>query len=117
MTARSPITTHVLDTARGFPAVGIAVNLDVMESGGQWRNIGAGTTDAAGRLNTLLADSVPLARGRYRLIFATEAYFAALSLPAFYPQIVVEFEVAATDEHYHVPLLISPYGYSTYRGT
>lgn len=110
----SAITTHVLDTAAGRPAVGVPVELEVHE-GGTWRRAGHGATGPDGRLLTLLPDDRPLRTGMYRLIFDTSAYYRDTG-PSFYPRVVVEFHVADGESHYHVPLLLSPFGYSTYRG-
>ena len=112
----SPVTTHVLDTTRGRPAAGIAVALEITRDGA-WHHLGRGTTDDDGRLRTLLPDGAPLASGAYRLVFDTGAYFASLGVETFYPRIVVEFTVGSAEAHYHVPLLLSPFGYSTYRGS
>jgi 5-hydroxyisourate hydrolase len=103
------ITTHVLDTARGRPAVGVPI---VLESAAG-ESLGAGVTDADGRLR----DLGTVEPGRYRLIFDTGAYFAAGGQDGFYPEVVVTFTVAQGEDHYHVPLLLNPYGYSTYRGS
>ncbi|WP_254512581.1 hydroxyisourate hydrolase [Anatilimnocola floriformis] len=116
MTTKSPITTHILDVARGKPAVGVAVRLEGLETSNQWRLIGEGTTNADGRVTDLMQPGSLLA-GQYRLIFATADYFAGQQIAAFYPQVTIEFSVAAPAEHYHVPLLLSPFGYSTYRGS
>lgn len=113
---KNSITTHVLDTSRGCPASGISVELDMLHRDGEWRRIGDGVTDADGRITDLI-DAGPLEPGRYRLTFATGEYFSSLGVPGFYPSITVEFEVAARSEHYHVPLLLSPFGYATYRGS
>lgn len=107
---KSPITTHVLDTARGRPAQGLDVVLEYRD-GDHWRPLGRGTTDADGRVTTLLAPDHPLEAGVYRLVFATEAW-----QPGFFPEVVLTFR-AHPGEHYHVPLLLSPYGYTTYRGS
>jgi 5-hydroxyisourate hydrolase len=115
MPAASPITTHVLDTALGKPAAAVPVSLEIEQSGA-WKKVGSGATDSNGRLQTLLAPG-ELAKGRYRLTFDTESYFAGHSVVAFYPRITVVFVVRDTVQHYHVPLLLSPYGYSTYRGS
>jgi 5-hydroxyisourate hydrolase len=110
----SGITTHVLDTARGCPAAGVPVSLErELDSG--WQPVGRGTTDADGRADNLLA-SVP-DDGRYRLTFDTGAYFRAVGDEGFYPEVSVTFVVGAGAEHYHVPLLLSPFGYTTYRGS
>jgi 5-hydroxyisourate hydrolase len=112
----SAITTHVLDTSRGAPAVGVDVTLEVQESAG-WRVLGRGRTDADGRLRDLLPAGAPPIAAVYRLTFDSGAYFAAQHVATFYPTVVVTFTVAAGQSHYHVPLLLAPFGYSTYRGT
>ena len=113
---QSPITTHVLDTAQGRPAVGVGVILERL-SGHAWQVLGGGTTDVDGRLRSLLEPG-ELQTGTYRLIFETGAYFAEQGIArSFYPQAVVIFSVADASSHYHVPLLLSPFGYSTYRGS
>ena len=113
----SAITTHVLDTSRGRPASGVPIHLEVQEADGDWRALGAGATDDDGRLRDLLPDDSDLQPGIYRLIFDTAAYFEAHSLRSFYPHIIVVFLIHDAQQHYHVPLLLSPYGYSTYRGS
>jgi 5-hydroxyisourate hydrolase len=110
----SGITTHVLDTSRGRPASGVAVRLE-RGSDSRWEPVGAGVTDADGRVRDLLSSSP--ASGRYRLTFDTGAYFAAVGDKAFYPEVSVTFAVDGDEDHYHVPLLLNPYGYSTYRGS
>jgi 5-hydroxyisourate hydrolase len=106
----SGITTHVLDTSRGRPAAGVPVVLErAMNS--RWEPVGRDTTDADGRASGLLAS--PPEPGRYRLTFDTGSYLEA----GFYPEVSVTFVVAHGEEHYHVPLLLSPFGYSTYRGS
>lgn len=112
----SPITTHVLDTARGLPAAGLRVRLETRTGASRWRTLGRGVTDQNGRLGDLLGEGRPR-RGLYRLTFDTAAYFRARKLRCFYPTVVVEFVVSDASAHYHVPLLLSPFGYSTYRGT
>jgi 5-hydroxyisourate hydrolase len=109
------ITTHVLDTAAGRPGRGIAIELE-RDDGGSWRRIGAGTTDDDGRLRTLTPTG-PVAAGTYRLRFHTGAYLAASHQAEFFPVVEIQFAVADGAQHYHVPLLLSPYGYSTYRGS
>jgi 5-hydroxyisourate hydrolase len=112
---KSPITCHVLDTALGVPASGVAVEL-ARASGAGWAPLAAALTDADGRVLGLLAPG-QLEADTYRLSFATGAYFAAAGRPVFYPEVQVVFRVAAPTEHYHIPLLLSPFGYSTYRGS
>jgi len=116
MSAASPITTHVLDTSRGHPAAGISVKLERLSGATNWQAIAEGKTNSDGRITDLLP-SGSLVVGRYRLIFAVAEYFAANSVTSFYPQVTIEFHVTAPTEHYHVPLLLSPFGYSTYRGS
>ena len=101
------ITTHVLDTAQGRPASGIPVRLEIRDAQ-SWTLVGQGTTDADGRLQNLGAQKKA---GTYRLIFDTR------SRSAFFPEITVQFEITDASAHYHVPLLLSPFGYSTYRGS
>ena len=108
------ITTHVLDTALGRPAAGLLVTLEVRD-GSDWRPIGTGATDGDGRLRTLTAHAV--AAGVYRISFDTGAYFARSGTAAFYPEVRITFEVRDATAHFHVPLLLSPFGYSTYRGS
>jgi 5-hydroxyisourate hydrolase len=106
----SAVTTHVLDTAAGRPAAGIAVRLEVWD--GAWHAIGAGVTDDDGRIRELGPDIVTA--GRYRLTFDTETYFAGGS---FFPEVTVTFTVTDPAQHHHVPILLSPFAFSTYRGS
>jgi 5-hydroxyisourate hydrolase len=112
----SAITTHVLDTSLGRPAAGVAVTLERRESG-VFVELGRGRTDADGRCRALLPQGVPLQPSVYRLTFDTGAYFAARGVPTFYPEVSVVFEVREPLQHHHVPLLLSPFGFSTYRGS
>lgn len=112
------ITTHILDLAAGKPAAGVRVSLARVPTGASAERIvvGTGTTDADGRLRTLVADGTTIDAGLYELTFETEPYFAQGQIASFYPRVVVAFHVKA-GERYHVPLLVSPFGYSTYRGS
>jgi 5-hydroxyisourate hydrolase len=112
----SQITTHVLDTSLGKAAVNVPVLLELQIADAQWKTLDHGVTDTDGRLKNLLGTNA-LEAGTYRLIFNTGVYFGARGVKAFYPQVIVTFEVTNSREHYHVPLLLSPYGYSTYRGS
>ena len=112
----SGITTHVLDTARGRPAGGVPVVLEIRE-GDTWRELGRATTDDDGRVRQLLPAGSSLIGGSYRLKFQTETYFTAHEIEGFYPEVSIAFEVRDAAQHYHVPLLLSPFGYSTYRGS
>jgi 5-hydroxyisourate hydrolase len=112
------ITSHVLDVSRGTPAAGIAVQLEYR--GGEaedWRLVGKSQTNADGRVTDLSPESAPAAAGQYRLTFETHAYFAAQAIATLYPAVVVVIDAAAGESHYHVPLLLSPFGYTTYRGS
>jgi 5-hydroxyisourate hydrolase len=109
------ITTHVLDTSLGKPGANIAVELE-RDDKGVWHLIGAGVTDADGRLKALTPQG-PVMPGRYRIRFQTGAYFSANNVAGFFPLVEIQFTVADAAAHYHVPLLLSPYGYSTYRGS
>jgi len=111
----SAITTHVLDTSRGRPAAELKIELHI-KSGENWKSVGAGVTDENGRCNALLGEA-PLAAGTYRLTFHAGPYFKAQHVETFYSDIPIIFEVRDARTHYHVPLLISPFGYSTYRGS
>jgi len=111
------ITTHILDLARGKPAAGVPVMLEKGTGTEGWQLVGSGETDADGRLRTLTPDGATLVPGMYRLVFNTRRYLESHAGRAFFPTVSVVFEVTAGDSHYHVPLLLSPYGYSTYRGS
>jgi len=112
----SAITTHVLDISAGRPAAGLAVVLEFLGEEG-WTRLGAGATDGDGRVASLLPDGQPVEAGTYRLTFDTGGYFAARGVTGLYPEVVVAFDVADPGDHHHVPLLLSPFGYSTYRGS
>jgi 5-hydroxyisourate hydrolase len=111
----SSITTHVLDTRLGRPAAAVAVSLERLEAGA-WQVLGYGATNEDGRLTTLLAPG-DLAPGRHRITFDVGAYFQQQQVEHFYPSVTIEFEITDPAQHYHVPLLLSPFGYSTYRGS
>jgi 5-hydroxyisourate hydrolase len=112
----SGITTHVLDVSRGRPAAGVPVTLEIENAGG-WELLGTRTTNADGRITDLVGSGATVAAGVYRLTFDTAAYFAANNQGSFYPQVTVVFMIEDPTQHYHVPLLLSPFGYSTYRGS
>ena len=113
----SAISTHVLDTARGCPAAGLRVTLEQRDAQGEWRLVGEGTTDADGRIRTLIAGGAIPVPGEYRLTFSTRDYFQTIGTAGFYPSVTVTIETVAGQANYHVPLLLSPFGYSTYRGS
>lgn len=107
----SHVTTHVLDAALGRPAVGVTVML--LDAGGV--TIARGVTDEDGRVTGLGPDKLPV--DDYRLVFDTGSYFDSTGTPTFYPTVAIEFTISDAAAHYHVPLLLSPFAYSTYRGT
>jgi 5-hydroxyisourate hydrolase len=105
------ITTHVLDTSAGKPAAGLEVRLENQDG----TRLASAVTGRDGRVADWLGGGV--APGRYRLVFATGDWFQATSRSTLYPEVVVEFEAGDGADHYHLPLLVSPFGYSTYRGS
>ena len=113
----SGISTHVLDTARGRPAAGVEVALARRTAAGGWEELGRGRTDDDGRVGALLPEGTPLAPAEYRLTFALGPWFESRGVEAFYPEAAVVFRVRDPAQHHHVPLLLSPFGYSTYRGS
>ena len=113
----STISTHILDTSRGAPASGVAVSLEMQNTGESWTELSHAWTDDDGRVKPFFLVDRPVANGTYRLVFDTEPYFSSHSTGCFYPQVSVVFNVDDASQHYHVPLLISAYGYSTYRGS
>ena len=111
---KPPITTHILDTSAGHPAAGVRV--DLFSAGESTEMIASGVTNDDGRVAEWDND-FELVKGNYMLSFDVSDYFARQGKSSFYADIQIKFKVAATDEHYHVPLLLNPYGYSTYRGS
>jgi 5-hydroxyisourate hydrolase len=111
----SQITTHILDTTRGRPAVGVII--DLYQGGNdEWKLVARSVTNSDGRIPDLLADDVVLQKGIYKMRFETKDYFDKEQQKTFYPYVEIVFEVDS-EEHYHVPLLLNPFGYSTYRGS
>jgi 5-hydroxyisourate hydrolase len=111
------ISTHVLDTTTGRPAAGVGVTLEWLAPAGQLRHVSRARTDTDGRVRELVPGAVDLEAGTYRLTFETGAYFETIETEGFYPRVSVLFVVRDPTQHHHVPLLLSPYGYATYRGT
>ncbi|WP_435109179.1 hydroxyisourate hydrolase [Nocardiopsis synnemataformans] len=111
----SHVTTHVLDAALGRPARGVPVRLEAADGPGAWRTVAEGRTDDDGRVPDLGPDRLPA--GFHRVVFDTAAYFGATGQRGFYPEVSIVFDLADEDAHYHVPLLLSPFAYSTYRGS
>lgn len=111
------ISTHVLDTSLGAPAANVAVVLETIDKAGGATVVSNGVTNADGRVATLAPSDAQLPAGTYRLRFDVAGYFAYTRREAFYPEVTVAFIVGAETQHYHVPLLLNPFGYSTYRGS
>jgi 5-hydroxyisourate hydrolase len=110
------ISTHVLDTSIGKPAAAITVHLQ-RQTGTAWIHVSRGSTDRDGRVSALLPPNSPPGAGGYRLTFEVGEYFEARGVESFYSRVSIEFVVRDAASHYHVPLLLSPYGYTTYRGS
>lgn len=111
------ISTHVLDTAKGKPSAGMPVRLSRREPSGAWRHLASSQTDSEGRCVQLLPENEKLAPGEYRLAFDTASYYAAQKIDGLYPSIEITFQVRSGESHFHLPLLLSPNGYTTYRGS
>jgi len=113
----SAVSTHILDISTGKPASGVPVTLEFKSQSAGWEKAGSGETDNDGRIKNLLGEKVVLLSGHYRITFDTGIYFIGQEIESFYPQVTVMFTVRDANQHYHVPLLLSPFGYSTYRGS
>ncbi len=109
------LSTHILDTALGKPAAGVALVLS-RETADGWSEVGRGSTDADGRCRTLLGERA-LEQETYKLRFETASYFAAQKITGLYPYVEIVFAVADASQHYHIPLLLAANGYTTYRGS
>ncbi len=114
----NPLSVHVLDLQTGKPSPGIRVDLERKLAAGNWEAIGSALTDEQGRVRALVPASAmsQWVAGEYRVIFRTGEFYARTKQPTFFPEIPVVIQVQDTHQHYHVPLLLSPFGYSTYRG-
>jgi 5-hydroxyisourate hydrolase len=112
----SQITTHILDTTRGLPAQNVPITLFAQQVD-DWQELASGVTNSDGRIAGLLADNIKLPAGVYRMHFETNVYFKANEEAGFYPYVDIVFEIDASGTHYHIPLLLTAYGYSTYRGS
>jgi 5-hydroxyisourate hydrolase len=111
------ISTHVLDIALGQPAKDIPVRLERQDGAGNWRLLASANTDQGGRCAQLLPDNEALVPGVYRLGFDTASYFGERKLEGLYPLVEITFQVRDVEQHFHIPLLLSPNGYTTYRGS
>ncbi|KAK8843425.1 hydroxyisourate hydrolase [Kwoniella newhampshirensis] len=125
--SRSPITCHVLDAAQGKPAAGVKVSLDILsltsQASGQVassevpKTLASGVTNADGRCSDLLGAETQLQPGVYKMTFFSGEYFESIGTDTFYPLVEITFTYADPKQHYHIPLLISPFSYTTYRGS
>ena len=113
----SRISTHVLDIARGVPARDIPVQLERQDASGNWQSLASSRTDLDGRCSELLPENVNLTAGLYRLTFDTAKYFTAQKIEGLYPTVQITFAVGNGETHFHIPLLLAPNGYTTYRGS
>jgi 5-hydroxyisourate hydrolase len=111
------ISTHILDVTRGKPAANVMLQLERFGKDGSFWRVGGGVTDEDGRCKTLYPQAIPMLAGAYRLTFAVGPYLDSAHGGGFYPEVSIVFEVKDAAQHYHVPLLLSPFGYSTYRGS
>ncbi|WP_447648795.1 hydroxyisourate hydrolase [Pseudomonas abietaniphila] len=114
--AGNPLSVHVLNLENGLPSPGVKVELE-QKAGDSWRMLSSATTDEQGRISALYPDGKTLEAGAYRVVFKTGEYFKQASRETFFPEIPVIFEIKDSAQHYHIPLLLSPYGFSTYRGS
>ncbi|QBC43772.1 hydroxyisourate hydrolase [Iodobacter fluviatilis] len=115
LAAVNPLSVHVLNLQDGLPSVGVTVKLE-KQDGKNWSVLNSGTTNEQGRITALYPDDKKLEKGVYRVTFQTGEWFAKQKASSFFPEIPVIFTVDAAVPHYHIPLLLSPYGFSTYRG-
>ena len=117
----SPVTTHILDTSLGCPAKGVTISMERQSASGEWFPVATGSTNSDGRVTDLMPGFYDTAglftAGLYRLTFDVAGYYARLGQECFYPEVVISFRVVDPSQHYHVPLLLNPFGYSTYRGS
>ncbi len=110
------ITSHILDTSRGAPAEAVLITL-MQQNDDDWLMLGTGATNADGRVADFTGERDSLPAGIYKLTFYLSDYYKALEQKCFYPHVDVVFEIDGDGQHYHVPLLLNPFGYSTYRGS
>ena len=111
------ISTHVLDTVHGRPAKDVGVRLEKKNTSGDWRLLASARTDQDGRCPQLLPEGEDLSAGVYRLIFDSGNYYVPQKIDALYPVVEVTFQAREDESHFHIPLLLSPNGYTTYRGS
>ena len=116
LAAGNPLSVHVLNLENGLPSPGVNVTLE-KHVGQNWQPLAQGVTNEQGRIGELFPDKQAMEAGQYRVVFKTGDYFKKAGRDTFFPEIPVIFEVKNVDQHYHIPLLLSPYGFSTYRGS
>ena len=116
LAAGNPLSVHVLNLENGLPSPGVNVTLE-KHVGKEWQSLSQGVTNEQGRIGELFPAKQALEAGEYRVVFKTGEYFKKVGRDTFFPEIPVIFEVKNVDQHYHIPLLLSPYGFSTYRGS
>ena len=113
--AANPLSVHILDLQTGQPTAGVTVTLE-QKTGTDWRQLASGVTNAQGRIAEMYPADKTIEKGDYRIVFKTGEHYARLKQETFFPEIPVQLHVEKTDQHYHIPLLLSPFGFSTYRG-
>ena len=112
----NPLSVHVLNLENGLPSDGVNVTLE-QHVGDQWQSLSTGVTNPQGRIAELFPAGRSMAPGEYRVVFKTGDYYKKANRETFFPEVPVIFQVKQADQHYHIPLLLSPYGFSTYRGS
>ncbi|MEG1053944.1 MAG: hydroxyisourate hydrolase [Janthinobacterium sp.] len=115
LAAANPLSVHILDLQSGQPTAGVTVTLE-QKQGTDWKQLSSAVTNAQGRIAAMYPAGTPMQAGDYRIVFQTGEHYARLKQETFFPEIPVQFHVGKTDQHYHIPLLLSPFGFSTYRG-
>ena len=113
--AANPLSVHILDLQSGQPTMGVTVTLE-QKQGERWQQLASAVTNAQGRITAMYPENSAMQAGDYRIVFKTGEHYARLQQETFFPEIPVQFHVEKTDQHYHIPLLLSPFGFSTYRG-
>ena len=112
----NPLSVHVLNLENGLPSAGVSVTLE-QQVGDQWQSLSEGVTNQQGRITELFPADRSMKPGEYRVVFKTGDYYKKAGRETFFPEVPVIFQVKQADQHYHIPLLLSPYGFSTYRGS
>ncbi|ATD58780.1 hydroxyisourate hydrolase [Janthinobacterium svalbardensis] len=115
LAAANPLSVHILDLQSGQPTAGVTVTLE-QKKDNDWKQLSSGVTNAQGRIAAIYPENQAMQAGDYRIVFKTGEHYARLKQETFFPEIPVQFHVEKTDQHYHIPLLLSPFGFSTYRG-